>query len=340
MLPQSERRVRAHAETGKSGPALLDNFRTNNPQLVPVDWNGRGTFCKQFWHIAFLNHREYSRGMAPECCSDDSPLTSCIIDHKELWQDRETQDLVHIAHPYCRGTDEGFREGVRFLEKRGLNCAMSEASWYYPGRSTLVVVARPRTLERITFADLLHLHNPNQEWDTKRIVAMQKAGEQIDVDRWFAEAQTAEAQGEFNRATLLFVDIAHTERTGRFHRQAVRCLREAARLLRQHYHEAVMNVVTRRFLTHAEVRMVFRFAGMEVPDWLERIWRNGRRPDTWGFRMERSEDGTGWIEYHRCVVCEEWMNQGERVYDPNLGFMHPNRECLARVAGISTISSE
>ena len=223
MLPQSDLRIRAHTEASQSDPALLDGFRTTNPQLVPVEWDGRGALCDQFWHIAFLNHREYSSGMAPECCYD-SPLTSCITDHNELWQDRETQDLVHVAHPYCHGTDEGFREGVRVLERRGLNCAMSEASWYYPGSSNLVVVARPRTLERISFADLLHLHDPNQEWDTERIVAMQKAGEQIDVDRWFPEAQAAEVRGEFDRATLLFVDTAHTERTGRFHRQAVRCL--------------------------------------------------------------------------------------------------------------------
>ena len=70
-------------------------------------------------------------------------------------------------------------------------------------------------------------------------------------------------------------------------------LREAGRLLQHHYDDAVMNVATRAFLTHAEVRMVFRFAGMEVPDWLERIWRNGRRGDSWGFRMERGKDGTG-----------------------------------------------
>lgn len=338
MLPQNERRVCAHAEASQSDPALLEEFRTNNPQLVPVEWDGRGTFCDQFWHIVFLNHREYSRGMPPECCYD-SPLTSCITDHKELWQDRETEDLVHVAHPYCRETDKGFREGVSFLEKRGLNCAMSESSWYVPGRSTLVVVARPRTLERITLPELLYLHDPNEEWDTERIVAMQKAGEQIDVDRWFAEAQAAEARGDYDRATLLYVDTAHTERTGRFHRQAVRCLREAARLLRDHYNQAVLNVAMRAFLTHAEVRMIFRFAGIEVPDWLERIWRNGRRPDTWGFRMERNEDGTGWTEFRRCVVCEEWMTEDERVYDLNLGPMHRDRECLAKVAGVSPIPS-
>ena len=343
MLPQNEEQVRAHADLGESGLALLDAFRTSNPQLVPVEWDGRGILCDQFWHFAFLNHRQYSSGMPPECCSSGR-VTSRITDHSELWQDRETQDLVHIAHPYCDGTDEEFWEGARFLATRGLNCVMSEASWYYPGSTTLVVAARPRTLDRISLIDVLDGHYRNEEWDTKRIVAMQKAGEQVDADRWFAEAQTVEADGDFRRATLLFVHATHTERTGRFHRQAVRCLREAGRLLRHHYNDAVLDVVESSSLTHAEVadvRKVFGFAGMEVPDWLERIWRNGRRQSKckWGYRIERSESTTGWVEYYRCVVCEEWLEEGEKLIT-SLGYMHLNRSCLARVAGVSQESSE
>ncbi len=250
--------------------------------------------------------------MDPECCYSRR-LESCITDHKELWQHKETQDLVYVAHPYCDGTDSGYWEGVKFLATRGLNSMISEASWYYPGHSSLVVVARPRTLDRIRLADVLDSYLQNDEWNTKKIVAMQRAGEQIDADRWFAEAEAAEAEGDFQRATLLFVDSAHTERTGRFHRQAVQRLREAGRLLLSHYDDAVLTVATRSFLTRAEVRMVFRFAGMEVPDWLLRIWRNGRRSGTWGYRMESSDDGPGWEEYYRCVVCEEWMAQDERV---------------------------
>ena len=334
MLPESDDRTRAHATASEADPSLLKKFRADNPQLVPVEWDGRGAFCMQLWHIAFLNHRQHSSGMRPGCCHK-SPLNACTTDHEELWQDRETLHLVHVAHPYCDGTDEGFRTGVQFLAERGLNSALSDASWYYPGRSNLVVVARPRTLDRVTFGNLLQLFDSNEEWGTERIVAMQKAGEQVDADRRFAEAQAAEARGDYGQAAQQFVDMAHTERTGRFHRQAVKCLREAARLLRDHHNEAVLPVATLSFLTPAEVRTVFRFAGMEVPDWLKRIWRNSRRPDSWGFRMERSEDGTRWIECGRCVVCEKWMNEGEGVYDTNLGgSMHSDRECLARVAGI------
>ena len=333
MLPQSDRKTRMNAEKSTSDPALLGKFRADNPHLIPVDWNGRGTLCDQFWHFAFLSHREYSSGMEPECCYN-TLLKNCITDHSELWQDRETLDLVHIAHPYCDGTDEGFFEGVEFLKKRGLNCAMTDASWYYPGHTNLVLVARPRTLERIAFSNLLHLHDWIQEWDTEKIVAMQKAREQVDVDHWLAEAQAVEALGNYAHATLIYIDTAHTERTGRFHRRAVRCLREAARLLRNHYEDVVMNVATTSFLTHAEVRKVFLFAGMEVPTWLERTWRNGRRPDSWGFRMERNEANSGWVEYRRCVVCEEWMKEGEGVYDLNLGSRHSDRECLAKVAGV------
>ena len=338
MLPENEQRVRAHAETSQSDPELLKDFRTKNPQLVPVEWDGRGTFCDQFWHIAFVNHREHSRGMAPECCYSNR-LTRCITDHGELWQDRETQDLVHVAHPYCDGTDEEFWDGVGFLAKRGLNCVMSEASWYYPGSSTLVVVARPRTLERISFADVLSRHDRNEDWDTKRIVAMQEAGEQVDADRRFAEAQAVEAQGDFQFAAQLFVDCAYTERTGRLHRQAVRCLREAGRLLQHHYSDVALTVATEPRLARADVRKVFEFADMEIPDWLQRVWRNDRRHDTWGYRMERSEDGTGWVEHYRCVVCEEWIAEGERDIHPSLGFVHLGLDCLARVAGVPQTTS-
>ena len=333
MLPRDEDVVRSHAALGNSDPSALKGFRADNPQLVPVEWDGRGTFCDQFWHIAFLNHREYSSDMGRKCCYRSS-LGSCINDHRELWQDRETLDLVHVAHPYCDGTDRGYEEGVETLAQRGLNCAMADASWYYPGHSNLVIVARPRTLERVSFDNLLHLYDRNEEWDAKRIVAMQRAGEQVDADRRFANAKDVEARGDHSYATLLFLDSAYTERTGRFHRQAVKCLREAGRLLGDHYADAVLNVATHSYLANEDVRMVFRFAGIEVPVWLERIWRNRRRPDTWGFRMERAENGQGWIDYHRCVVCEEWMAVDDSTLDSSLGMRHSSRACLIEVAGV------
>ena len=333
MLPQSDRKTRNNSEGRSSDPALLRKFRADNPHLMPVDWDGRGTLCDQFWHFAFLRHREHSSGMEPECCYK-TPLEDCITDHSELWQDRETQDLVHIAHPYCDGTDEGFKEGVEFLKKRGLNSAMTEASWYYPGRTNLVVVARPRTFERIAFTELLHLHDWTQERETEKIVAMQEAREQVEVSHRLADAEAVGASGDYAYAALLFLDTAYTEKTGRFHRSAAQCLRQAARLLQSHYDDVVLNVATRSFLTHAEVRRVFQFAGIEVPTWLERIWRNGRRSESWSFRMERNESDSRWVEYRRCVVCEQWMNEGESVYDLNLGSRHSNSECLARVAGV------
>lgn len=338
MLPNSENRIRAHVGGDQSNDSFLKNFRGNNPQLVPVKWDGRGMFCQQLWHIAFLNHREHSSGLEPECCFK-SPLTSCIKDHSELWQDRDTLDLVHIAHPYCDGTDADFSKGVEFLVGRGLNCAMYDASWYYPGHSKLVVVARPRTLERINCDNVLNLYNSNEEADTERVVAIQKAVEQIDADRWFADAKAEESRGDYRRASLLFVDLAHTERTGRFHRQAVKCLREAARLLRDHYNEAILSVGTRSFLTRAEVRKIFRFAGVEVPEWLERAWRNGRRRDGWGYRREMDANSTGPIEYYRCVVCEEWMEEGERVRNDALGYIHSDRACLVKASESPSVFS-
>ena len=338
MLPDNENRVLSHVSGDVSDGSFLKDFRDKNPQLVPVEWDGRGMFCQQLWHIAFLNHREHSSGLEPECCFK-SPLTSCVNDHWELWQDRDTLDLVHIAHPYCDGTDAGFADDVKFLAERGLNCAMYDASWYYPGHSRLVVVARPRTLQRINCDNLLHLCDSNEESDTERVVAIQKAVEQIDADRWFAEAEAAETRGDYHRASLLFVDLAHTERTGRFHRHAVKCLREAARLLRDHYHETVLNVGTRAFLTRSEVRQIFRFAGIEVPEWLECAWRNGRRRGGWGYRIERHDNGAGSVEYYRCVVCEEWMEEGERVHDGVLGYRHSDRGCLVKASETPAVFS-
>ena len=77
---------------------------------------------------------------------------------------------------------------------------------------------------------------------------MQMAWEEVETERWFAEAQQAESDGDFDRATLLFVDTAHTERSGRFHRKATQALREAGRLLQGHYEDAIKTVATRSFL--------------------------------------------------------------------------------------------
>ncbi len=340
MLPKNDQRVIAHATGGSSDPSLLAKFRTANPQLIPVKWNGRGIFCEQLWHFTFLNHREYSERddsahKVPKCCSVHLEY-DCVADHEELWQDRTTHDLVHIAHPYCDGSDDGYREGRELLRRRGLNSAMSSESWYYPGHSNLVVAARPKTFERIVLDNVLHLWDTNEERDAERIVAAKKATEEFDADQWFADAEKAEFDGDYNRAVLIFVDNAYIERTGRFHRRAVNCLRRAALLLRDHYNDTVVTIVGRSFLTRREVRIVFQFAGMAVPDWLERIWRNNRRPDSWKYRWDVPVDGGGLTDLYRCVVCEEWVKANEGI-DTNSGLMHSingSYKCLARAAGV------
>lgn len=336
MLPRNDSDVMAHATGGSSDASLLFKFRSANPQLIPVEWDGRGAFCQQYWHLAFLDHREHSSGIEPECCHV-SMTDSCIYDHSELWQDRTTRDLVHIAHPYCDGEDSGFRQGRDFLRQRGLNSAMSSDSWYYPEHSNLVVVARPRTFDRIVLDNVLHMADFNCERDVERIVVAKKATEQFDADQWFAEAEKEEANGNYYRAALLFIDTAHTERTGRFHRRAVRCLRRAGALLRDHYEDTVLLIAKRSYLTRREVRIVFQFAGIAVPDWLERIWLNGRRSDAWKHRWDVRGDDGELNDFHRCVVCEEWAISSESV-STNLGHMHSDRDCLARVAGVPVSS--
>ena len=352
MLPRDESTAVGHATLSASDKDALDRFMADNPQLIPVRWDGRGTFCDQFWHVAFLNHREQPRGMAEIrrygvgvlggenkiCCYGRAPLESCVYDHSELWQDSATLDLVHIAHPYCDGADEGFQSSAKALAARGLNTRMVAQSWYYPGRTNLVVVARPRTLDRISVSPVvqdLDWEGWKNDWESERIVAMQKAGEQVDADRFLAMAKEAEADGNYQRAIQILGDTAHTERTGRFHRQAVARLRGVGRLLRDHYTLTVLGVSLGSWQTTAEVRMVFGFAGLPVPDWLERIWRNSRRPEHWKFRAERRDND--WDEYNRCVVCEEWMESGkdEADYYPHLSaHMHASDACLPELTGL------
>ena len=339
MLPRKDEQVQRHATMENSDRAVLEKFRADNPHLVPVEWDGRTYLCQSMWHISFINHRHNAGSNEIRCCSD-TEIESCLTDHKELWQDLATEDLVHIAHPYCRGEDEGYRKGSRLITgKQGLNIAMSEASWYYPGQANLVVVARPRTLERINFGDsLMQVEDWNTEWDTKKIAAMQQAWEDVESDRWFAEAQKAESDGDFHMATLLFVDTAHTERTGRFHRRATQALRETGRLLSEHYEDAIETVATRSFLSNADTRKVFEFAGTKSPDWLERIWRNAQRQENskWGYRfVERTSDGEDWKELYQCTVCEEWMEPGERVHSMRIGKVHKDRDCFKKAAGLT-----
>ena len=343
MLPRNDERVQRHATMNDSDATILKRFRSDNPHLVPVEWDGRTGLCGSMWHVSFINHR-YNAGSDVLKCCNETEIESCLTDHRELWQDLVTEDLIHIAHPYCQGEDQGYQEGTKFLrEKRGLNIAMSETSWYFPGRANVVVVARPRTMERIDFGDsLMHMDDWNTEWDAKKTAAMQQAWEDVETERWFAEAQKAASDGDFHKAIIYFVDTAHTERTGRFHRRATHALREAGRLLGEHYEDGIETVATRDFLNNADTRKVFEFAGTKTPDWLEKIWRNAQRQENlkWGYRfVERTSDGEDWKELYRCTVCEDWMEPGEWVDYMRIGMVHKDKECFKEAAGLASPAS-
>ena len=343
MLPRNDEVALRHATMNDPDATILEKFRADNPHLVPVEWDGRTSMCLGMWHISFINHRHNAGSNEIHCCSD-TEIESCLTDHKELWQDLTTEDLVHIAHPYCKGEDAGFREGSRLITgKRGLNIAMSEASWYFPGQANLVVVARPRTLERVNFGDsLILMDDRNSEWDAKKVAAMQQAWEDVESDRWFAEARKCESDEDFHMATLMFVDTAHTERTGRFHRRATQALREAGRMLCEHYEDAIETVATRSFLNNADTRKVFEFAGTKTPDWLERIWRNAQRQESlkWGYRfVDDPTNREDWKELYRCTVCEEWMEPGERIHAMRIGMVHKDKDCFKEAAGLAPATS-
>jgi hypothetical protein len=339
MLPRNDEVVRTHATMNSSDAKALDAFMEANPHLAPVEWDGRSGQCQGLWHISFLGHRENAGRDEVGCCQGSND-GYCLVDHDELWQDRVTKDLVFVSHPYTDPDDPPVDDEVDFLrEKRGLHVAMSTASWYYPGSTSLVVLARPRTLARVEFGDdLVRFDNWSTEWDTKKVVAMQMAWEQVEAERWTAEAANAESEGDFERAVLLYVDSAHTDRTGRFHRRATQALREAGRLLVEHYEDAVELVATRSFLTNAETRNVFGFAGMAVPDFIEKIWKNkkGQNSSQWGYRYvkDQSDENHG-EELYRCTVCEEWMVRGERVLTVRIGMVHKGQDCFRKAAGLA-----
>ena len=331
MLQVTDRNIRLHAG---SDTDALDKFMAANPLLKPVEWNGRGMLCNEFWHFAFQSHREYLHDQDPRCC-DSRFDANCITDHNELWQHIGTGDLVHIAHPYCDGEDEGFRTSAQLVKDRGLCGYMSKTSWYMPGRTSMVVIARPKTMELIKVGGEFLIIGAWDEWNTRRIVAAKQAVEQVDADKWLAAAQSTAVCGDYHYAALLYLDAAYQERTGQFHRQAVSRLRELAVLLAEHYDDIIRLIVTRSSITNEETRMVFKFAGMQVPDWLNQIWRNQRRGNSWHYRSEGDYDSSTFAEFYRCLICSEWLAADDRIYTGRLGgFCHSDIDCLGAIAGI------
>ena len=340
MLPLGKEQPRVHKD---GGAEILQRFMSDNPLLKPVEWDGRGTLCDGFWHFAFLSHREYSSGMGSECCYRGAPDNSCLTDHPELWQHTGTGDLVHIAHPYCEGKDQGFKDASESLYEKGLGGLLHESSWYYPEHSRLVVIAVPETLALITVeeAGVLRRFGEDDVWSSRRNIAMRHAVEDVDSQFWLAAAHSTAECGDSPYAAILFADSAHTERTGRFHRQAVGRLRHLGALLRDNYNEVVRVVIERSFLTNHEVRQVFKFAELEFPEGLAKVWRNQGRGWSWGYRELGIYGSEGYREEYRCVICEEWMLTSEGINMlRGMGHQHKNIDCFAEVLGFPERVSE
>ena len=340
MLPLRKDKPHVHND---GGAEILQRFKNDNPLLKPVEWDGRGSLCDDFWHFAFLSHREYSRGMGPECCYGGSSGNRCLTDHRELWQHASTGDLAHIAHPYCDGNDKGFKDASGNLREKGLGGLLHDASWYYPGHSRLVVIAVPATLSliKVNEADVLRRFGEDDEWSSRRVIAMRQAFEDVDSQFWLAAAHSTAECGDYSYAAILFADNAHTERTGRFHRQAVSRLRDLGALLRDHYDEVVRVVVERSFLTNSEVRQVFKFAGLALPEGLPKVWRNQGRGWSWGYRELGIYGSEGYREEYRCVICEEWMLTSEGINMlRGMGHRHKDVDCFAELLGLPEHVSE
>lgn len=82
-------------------------------------------------------------GLRPRGCD-----RSLLLDHPEVF--RLGRSLLHVAHPYL--SDPRYAEDeIRELDERELAILMMppSASWYYPGASSVVLVAKPEITSRI-----------------------------------------------------------------------------------------------------------------------------------------------------------------------------------------------
>lgn len=337
---KTEHRYPGYDDGGKQ---ILEDFKNQNPQLLPVERNSPGAECAQLWHIASVHHRNEAALSDIHCCSKmDRGGFMNLLDHNETWQDWETGDLLNISHPYgLAPIDEENRDLEKAIEisnrqldyakelasARGLDVAFG-TSWYDP-QTALAVIARPRTLERVYIdgqrnAALKEL----SDWDALEVIQPQLALEQVRQDRWVSEAQDLEANGDYYKAMMYYGDTSWQERTGEFHRQAVAMLRECGRLLREHPLECMELAVARSSWNVADTRRVFKFAGMNIPKWIEQTWNRGRKQSNgrWGSHYDRD---TGKSTY-RCCVCGEWGNGQESgtMTRRAIGIIHTDNVCM------------
>lgn len=231
-----------HASTERGSMELLEEFQRLNPNLE----EGRGEdgagweFCDSLIRLLTPRHRWDN-----DCCPNGAFQThkeTCLVDHQEVWRDRETGTEVMITHPYCWHNleDHHHREMQDVLAARGLAYRVSEGSWYAPGDTALAVTARADIAGRITLPEPPEgpRHGPKDDMtercpliDWPDILEKQLRKEARKRDGDMAEAAWREEQGEMLAALRHYADNAYVDRMAGFNELALDQLVQAKRVI-------------------------------------------------------------------------------------------------------------
>lgn len=226
------------AEDSGSGAAvtgLLEKFRELNPHLLEGQGQRR---CQGLWELLTSRHRESS-----SCCHHDGSgldLESSFLYCSEQWKDGGTGLPVIVAHPLSGHADEDGGHGAfrEFLAFRGLHNLVSDGSWHNEG-ARLVVVARADVIAGVRLpsedGSVVEV-SPGElgelDWEMREVLRLAEEGLIRDRNARFAEGE--EAEGRHSAALRLYCEVAHSDRTGGFHRMAREQLERARRLLAAH----------------------------------------------------------------------------------------------------------
>ena len=295
-----------HAGAEKGNPKLLEKFREMNPDLREVEKN---RYCRNLYTLLTNRHRHEGHCKFGEKIEISS---QCFLDHEEAWQDLETGLPVIVAHAYCphrvamaEGREDrekyqqSHRDAGERLAERGLAYRASGGSWYYPGRCSLVVLARADVVARIRLPNLDHPQDetgivnmddmiPRIPW--QEIMEAKLAKEAAKREELAGLAPAEERDGDHQTAFMFYCDTALIDREAGFDELAQEQLDNARRLLQSHPWLSINSVQ----LGTAEDRKYVFGEGLpcRTPEELQEILENIETPDGWDdFRVSEDEEG-------------------------------------------------
>ena len=242
---RTDHRADGHANNDMGSPELLQEFRRLNPQLQEATLDLR---CPNLYGLLTSRHRHESHSYCPETTLEDL-LNQCFLEHREQWSHRPTGRPVLVAHPYCEHTPppgetprhrEIHRSAGERLAQKGLVYLASRGSWYCPGRTTLIVIARADIAQTITLPSLPDQQDTPKPPDTSHLalsldvnaITQAKLRQEAPIrERLARQAQQQEQEGNTQLAFMFLCDTAYIDRQAGFHHHARRALEDARRLL-------------------------------------------------------------------------------------------------------------